>query len=44
MIGVIQLSISALATVKHSVSETLGCLSHICMTDLWWLFFLVIES
>jgi len=44
MMDVIQLSISALSIVRHSASDTLGCLSHICMTDLWWLFFLVIDN
>jgi len=44
MMGVIQLSISASAIARHSVSDTLGCLNHICMTGLWWLFFLVTDS
>ena len=44
MIGVIQLSASISATARYSVSVTLGCLSHICMTDIWWVFFLVTDS
>ena len=45
MTGVIQLSASASASsiARHSASVTLGCLNHICMTDLWWLFFLVTD-
>ena len=49
MTSVIQLSTSASSIARHSASSiarhsasasvTLGCLSHICMTDLWWLFF-----
>ena len=44
MMGVIQLSISASAIVRHSVSNTLRCLNHISMTNLWWLFFLVTDN
>ena len=48
MTGVIQLlaSTSSSSIVRHSASAsvTLGCLSHICMTDLWWLFLFVTDS
>jgi len=48
MTGVIQLSVlaSASSIARHSASTsvTLGCLNHICMTDLWWLFFLVTDN
>ena len=37
MKGAIQLSILVLAIARHSVSDTLGCLSHICMTHRWWI-------
>ena len=44
MMGVIQLSFLVLAIARHSVSDTLRCLRHICMTDHWWLFFFVTDS
>ena len=43
-IGVIQVSVLAFMTARHSTNATLGCLSQICMTNLWWLFFLVVDS
>jgi len=44
MMGVIQLSTSVWAITRNSVSNTLGCLSHICITDRWWLFFFLTDS
>jgi len=44
MMGVIQLSALVSVIARHSVSDTLGCLSYICITDRWWFFFFVTDN